>query len=216
MGRLGSASDFKVYLITDGSRLNGIGLVDAVTEALKGGVRAVQLREKSMSAKGLLDAAKALRRVTDGFKARLFVNDRLDVAMLSNADGVHLGQGGIGPRRAREFLGKRRLIGVSCHSMKEAVLAEEGGADFITFGPVYFTESKAGYGSPLGIHALREATRAVGVPVYAIGGVSKDRAQEVMSAGAHGIAVIGAVFGSPDIRKGALDLVQAVSALKGK
>ncbi len=207
MAKKGAFSgDPGLYLITD-RRITGDGLTDAVGEALKAGVRTVQLREKDMKGRELLTLALELREKTSEFGARLIINDRIDVAILSRADGVHLGAASINARDARLMLGKTGLIGVSTHSVEEAVRAEADGADFITFGPIYFTKSKEKWGSPLGTSVLKEVKKRVQVPVYGIGGINKERVKEVIGAGAEGVAVISAVLGNPDILRNAKELI---------
>lgn len=201
----------RLYLITDGSSVHGgADLVDKVIEALKGGVRLVQLREKDLGGKDLLKLALRFRSVTNDFGARLLINDRMDVALLSGADGVHLGQSSVPASDARKMLGGGKLIGVSAHSLKEAQKAREDGADLITFGPVYPTQSKARYGSPVGVEALKEVSSALDIPVYAIGGVKKETVREVLAAGAFGAAVISAILGSADAAKSAEELIEEI------
>ncbi len=200
------AGDPGLYLITD-RHLADSGLPDAVGKALEAGVRLVQLREKDLGGRELLALARALRAKTSEFNARLIINDRVDVALLSRADGVHLGASAIGARDARLLLGRTSLIGVSTHSVEEALKAEAEGADFITFGPLYFTPSKAPWGSPLGTCVLQEAKNSVKIPVYGIGGINKERVKEVILAGVSGVAVISAVLGSGDVFKSATGLL---------
>lgn len=198
-----------VYLITDGSAPTGGDIAGAVEKALRGGVRAVQLREKGLDAKGLLKLAKELRALTNGYGARLIINDRADVALLSGADGVHLGQRSIAPVDAREMLGGEMLIGVSTHSAEEARRAAGGGADFITIGPIYHTPSKARYGEPIGTAMIREVRAVVDIPVYAIGGIDRDNLKEAVLNGADGVAVISAILGCKDVEKGAREIIAA-------
>ncbi|HXI10466.1 MAG TPA: thiamine phosphate synthase [Thermodesulfobacteriota bacterium] len=199
----------RLYLITDGSsETNPAGLLQRVKEALKGGVRIVQLREKALGGRRLLELALKMHEVTAGFGARLLINDRIDVTLLSGADGVHLGQSSVSASEARGILGAGKLIGVSTHSLTEARAAEADGADFVTFGPVYPTPSKACYGPPVGIQALKEVSSSVRVPVYAIGGVKKENLREVIAAGAFGAAVISAVLAGEDPAKDARELIE--------
>lgn len=198
-----------VYLITDGNGPTGGDTVRSVEKALRGGVRAVQLREKALDAKGLLRLAKELRALTNGYNARLIINDRVDVALLSGADGVHLGQKSIAPCDARKLIGEKMLIGVSTHSLKEAVRANDGGVDFITIGPVYHTPSKAAYGEPIGPDIIRAVKAVVDIPVYAIGGIDRDNLKEASANGADGVAVISAILGSEDIEKSAREMIAA-------
>ena len=193
--------DFKLYLITD-RRLftDGNSLFTAVEEALKGGVPAVQLREKDLETRKLLSMAYSLRELTSGYKAKLFINDRVDIALAVGADGVHLGGDSLPAFAARKAAGEALLIGVSAHSIAEAKKAGEEGADFVTLGPIFETPSKMKYGKPLGPELLSEARRKIAVPVFAIGGIKKERVGSVLEAGATGMALISAILGSEDIR----------------
>lgn len=186
--------DFNLYLITDRHQTNGRGLAETVEGALKGGVRAVQLREKDLSSRELYELAYEMRKLTARYGARLFINDRVDIALAVDADGVHLGGQSIPIYRVRTILGEKKLIGVSCHNQVSAITAQEKGADFITFGPVYYTASKAAYGDPVGIDRLRDVTNILRIPVFALGGINRDNADEAVKAGAHGIALISAIL----------------------
>lgn len=191
---------FRLYLITDRKFFQDEeGLFPAVEQALQAGVRAVQLREKDLGVRALLSMAYRMRELTHRFQAAFFINDRVDVALAAGADGVHLGGTSMPVRAAKKASADSLLIGVSTHSRAEAENAQREGADFITFGPVYETPSKLRYGSPVGIGSLHEVTRAVSLPVLAIGGIKKENVTEVMKAGAGGIAVISAVFASRTI-----------------
>jgi len=193
--------DFKLYLITD-RRLftDDNSLFAAVEEALKGGVKAVQLREKDLETRSLLRMAYTLRELTSGYGAKLFINDRVDVALAVDADGVHLGGESMPAYAARKAAGAAILIGVSAHSIEEAKKAEAEGADFITFGPIFETPSKMKYGHPLGPGLLGEAREKISIPFFAIGGIKKERVGSVLAYGATGIALISAILGSEDIR----------------
>ncbi len=190
--------DFNLYLITDRRQVPGGDLVKAVRAALAGGVRAVQLREKDLPARDLLALARQLRALTRGFGAQLLINDRLDVALAAEADGVHLAGGSLPVAEARALLGPDRLIGVSTHHRAEVASAAGQGADFVTFGPVYHTPSKARYGSPVGLDRLREACAACPLPVFALGGVKHDRIADILNCGTHGIAMISAILACED------------------
>lgn len=200
------AVDFRVYLITDRRQAKDGDILAAVAAALDGGVRAVQLREKDLGGRELFRLAEAMRRLTARYKARLLVNDRVDVAYAAGADGVHLGGGSIPVGEARTLLGTRALIGRSAHGLGELAAAERDGADFATFGPVYATPSKAAYGPPAGVAALAAACARATVPVFALGGVGPGNMTETLKAGAFGIAVISAVVAAADPRAAALEL----------
>jgi thiamine-phosphate pyrophosphorylase len=169
-------------------------LLKTIESALEGGVRAVQLREKDLTAAELYPLARDMRALTAHYKARLLINDRIDIALAVGADGVHLGGHSLSTETARQLLGPRRMIGVSTHAFDEIQSAEQQGADFVTFGPVYPTPSKAPFGPPQGIDALAEACRKSRLPVFALGGVNLARREPVRQAGAFGIALISAII----------------------
>ncbi len=186
-----------MYLITDRGQCAGRELLQVVEDALSGGVRAVQLREKSLSAKEYFDLARKLRVLTARYRARLMINDRVDIALAVGADGVHLPESGLPATTARKLLGSGSLICVSCHSLEAAQAAEFDGADFVTFGPVYPTLSKAAYGAPVGVKSLVEATRSLAIPVFALGGITRDRIPELSASGIRRIACISALLAAP-------------------
>ena len=194
--------DFNIYLITD-RHATTLGLPEAVRLALKGGVRAVQLREKDLPVRELLSLARELRGATREFGAKLFINDRVDVAVAVDADGVHLGGQSMPASAVRKIVGRDMLIGVSTHSINEARKAGAGGADFITFGPVFPTPSKMKYSSPVGVKSLKETKNVFNKPVFAIGGIDSGNVGQVMHAGADGIAMISAILSADDIQRAA-------------
>ncbi len=193
--------DFRLYLITDRKQLApDFTLPAAVEESLKGGIRAVQLREKDVGTRELLEMAYTLRDITNKYQARLFINGRVDVAMAMGADGVHLGVSDIPVRAARRAAGGDMLIGASAHRVGEARKAEAEGADFVTLGPLYETPSKMRYGRPVGLQAVKEVKEEISIPVFGIGGIRLERVAKVLKAGADGIALISAVLASENIK----------------
>lgn len=205
--------DLSLYLITDRRQTRGRTLVDTVHAALDGGVRGVQLREKDLLGAELLSLATELRRLTERYSATLLVNDRVDVALAAGADGVHLGQQAIPAVTVRRLIGAGRLIGISTHTPAEVSAAIEAGADFIVFGPVYWTPSKAPFGAPRGPDELARITAsAQPLPVLAIGGITVDRVAEVRMAGASGVAVISAIMSAEDPAAAARRLLASMGA----
>jgi thiamine-phosphate pyrophosphorylase len=186
---------FSLCLVTDRSVVTG-GLEEAVEECLAAGLRAVQLREKDLGARELLAMARTLRESTASRGARLFVNDRADVALAVGADGVHRTGASLPVSSLRTISPLGFLIGASVHSLADASAAEAEGADFLFFGPVYDTPSKRRYGPPQGLAALERVAAAVRLPVFAIGGVTPVRVGELRRSGAFGVAAIGAVLAS--------------------
>ena len=176
-------------------------LFTAVEDALKGGLKAVQLREKDLGPRDLLNMAYMMRDLTKQYNARLFINDRVDIALAVGADGVHLGQNSMSACPVRKISGNKLLIGVSTHGIDEAIEAEKDGADFITLGPIYQTPSKLKYGNPIGIDTLRKVKSKVSIPVLAIGGIKVDKVKEVTEVGADGIAVISAILTAENIKE---------------
>ncbi len=190
----------KLYLITDRKLFNDKdAFFNAIEKALKSGVRLLQLREKDLPTRHLLDIAYKLRTLTTQYSAKLFINDRVDIALCVNADGIHLGQGSIPPHAAKKIVKENMLIGVSTHSSREALLAQQEGADFITFGPVYQTPSKLKYGAPVGLGALRDTRKSISIPIIGIGGINHDNIKKVLDAGVDGVAMIRSILSDENI-----------------
>ena len=201
--------DFKLYLITDRKQIR-MPLPAAVRLALQGGVPAIQLRERDLPVRELLALAQELRALTKEFGAKLFINDHVDVAVAVGADGVHLGHQSMPAAAARKIVGCNMLIGVSTHSVEEARAAEAAGADFVTFGPIYETPSKIPLAAPVGLDALRDARRAVDIPLFALGGIRGNNIGHVLWAGAYGVSMISTIFCAEDILKAARNTTEMI------
>jgi thiamine-phosphate pyrophosphorylase len=206
--------DFFLYLITDRSSLPpGRDLLATVRGALRGGVRAVQLREKDLSAAELYPLALELRKLTREFSAKLLINDRVDLALAVEADGVHLGGHSLPVAVVRQLLGSERLIGVSTHHLDEVKAAAAAGADFVTFGPIYATPSKLSYGPPVGMEPLAVACTSAALPIFALGGVTVARLAELRAVGCRHVALIGAILQAVDPEKAAEELLRGRAPL---
>jgi thiamine-phosphate pyrophosphorylase len=205
---------FRVLLITDRKLAVARGVVQVCESALFGATQypagsvALQLREKDLEARDLCQLAKRLIPVCRRFGAPILINGRIDVAIAACADGVHLPADSFSPAQARKLLGPSRLIGISTHNTDEIIRAHDAGADFAVFGPVFKPNSKELRGSALGLNGLRDACRAALIPVYAIGGVTAERARKIISE-ASGVAVIGAVIGATDPARAMRELLAA-------
>ena len=200
--------ELRLCLVTDRTQTRGRDLAGVVADCLTAGLPAVQVREKDLPVLDLAALCRRLREPTREHGALLIVNDRVDVALATGADGVQRTYASLSITDIRAIADKRLRIGASTHSREEAVCAEAEGADWIVFGPVYDTPSKRRYGAPQGLAALERVAAAVRVPVIAIGGITPDRVGEVRGAGARGVAAISAILAadSPaDITKRFLD-----------
>ncbi len=211
------AGRFSLYLITDRKLVRGGDITRALAEALAAAREAapeigvaVQLREKELTGGELCALGREVRALCRRFGALLTVNDRVDVALACEADGVHLRADSFSPAEARRLLGPERLVGVSAHRVLDLERAEREGADFAVYGPVYAPLSKTGYGAPLGPKGLAEACRATNLPVFALGGVTAERIGELRGSGAAGVAVIGAVFGADSPAEATRSLLAAI------
>jgi thiamine-phosphate pyrophosphorylase len=194
--------NFKLYLVTDRKLFTDKSLLfTGVEEALKGGLKAVQLRAKDLGTRDLLDMAYRMRELTKAYQAKLFINDRVDIALAVEADGIQLGKESMPVHAVRETFQNKLIIGASTHSLDEALEAERGGADFVTSGPIYQTPSKMKYGEPIGLETLKKVKAKISIPLYAIGGIKLDKVREVKEAGADGVALISAILTAEDIKR---------------
>ncbi len=196
-----SEIDFKLYLITDRNQTAGRPLPEIIREAGEAGVQAVQFREKDLSLREQLALADTIHTIAKQYAMKLFINDRVDLCLAIDADGVHLPASGLPVHLVRKLLGTRKQIGVSCHALKDVLQAEAEGADFVVLGPIYDTPSKRAYGPPLGIDYLRQVQQAVRVPVFAIGGIGEEKLSELFEAGADGVAMVSYIMGAPNVRE---------------
>ncbi len=191
--------DLRLIVITDRAAAAPRDVMQVVRQALQAGAPAIQLRDKTASARELYEQALALRDLTNEYSALLFVNDRLDVALAAGADGVHLGPADIPLAAARSAVRADFLIGVSTDDPAAAQKAEKDGANYIGCGAVFPTASKAEVlGESIGPARLAEVAAAVRIPVVGIGGIDTDNVAQLAGSGAHGVAVIGAVMKAQD------------------
>ena len=186
MNRLG----FRLYAITDRRLCAPASLVQVVRSLLDAGVKGIQLREKDLDDTELGPLAEEIAGLCRSHGAKLFINSRIGIGLDVRASGVHLPANAPSVREMLERDHGRLIIGCSVHSLEEARKREEEGADFVTFSPVYVTASKPGYGPAAGIEKLAEVSRAVRIPVFALGGITPERVAECLWAGAYGVAVM--------------------------
>ena len=201
----------RLLVVTDRHQTNGRPLVPLLQQVLRAAVPIVQLRERDLSAKELVTLAREVQVVTAVHKSHLLINDRIDIALALEGVGVHLRSNSLSVSVARQLLGAQRLLGISVHTVEEAIQVESQGADYIVLGPIYETPSKKMFGPPLGIHTLEKACRLVRIPIFGIGGVTAVRAHEMRRAGAFGVAVITAILGAADVESATRELLEAVT-----
>ncbi|MFH0860648.1 MAG: thiamine phosphate synthase [Candidatus Altiarchaeota archaeon] len=187
-----------LYFITD-RKLSKKSVESTVEDAVKGGVKVVQYREKELPAGEMLRVAENLRDITREAGVLFLVNDRVDIALAVGADGVHLGQDDMPIEIARRLLGRESVIGVTVHNVREARDAERRGADYLGMSPVFSTSTKSDAGEPAGVELIREVKKVVAVPCVAIGGIIMENLQEVIDAGADSVAMISAILSQEDI-----------------
>jgi thiamine-phosphate pyrophosphorylase len=194
-----SSVNFRLLLVTDRHRTCGRALSSTLRQSVEAGLPAVQLRERDLSTSELLLLAQEIRSITAPRAVPLLINDRIDLMLALNLDGVHLRANSLPIAAVRRLVGPDRLIGISTHSLAEVHAANRDGADYVVFGPIFDTPSKREFGSPVGLEQLAEVCRRSAVPVFAIGGVTRTSVPDVLRAGAHGVAVIGAILAQDDI-----------------
>ncbi|HKO31136.1 MAG TPA: thiamine phosphate synthase [Nitrospiraceae bacterium] len=201
----------RLLVVTDRHQTNGRPLVPLLQQVLTAAVPIVQLRERDLSARELVRLAREVQAVTASHRSQLLINDRIDIALALEGVGVHLRSNSLSVSVARRLLGAQRLLGISVHTVEEAIQVESQGADYIILGPIYATPSKQMFGPPLGIHTLEKACRLVRIPIIGIGGVTAARAHEMRRAGAFGVAVITAILGASDVESATHALLEAVT-----
>ena len=201
--------DCKLYVIIDREIIKNRDIRRVTKDALRGGADIIQLRDKSSPDGNFLQYAKAIKKITKKYKCPFIVNDRVDIAYIVDADGVHLGGGDIPIEEARKILGSK-IIGVSTHNLKEAKKAVKKGADYIGIGPVFTSKTKKGP-SPIGLSILRRISKTIDIPFFAIGGISLTNIAKVKKAGADRIAVISSVLKSKNVYDSVRKLKEAIS-----
>ena len=190
--------DYSLYLVTDRSLSKGRSTREVVAAAVSGGVTCVQLREKHWSTREFIDEALGLRPLLREHDIPLIINDRLDIALAVEADGVHLGQSDMPIEMARKIAGTSLVIGISAESTDDALRAEQQGADYIGISPVFSTPTKTDTAPPLGLGGVNNIRGLVDIPLVGIGGINRDNAASVIEAGADGVAVVSAIVSADD------------------
>jgi thiamine-phosphate pyrophosphorylase len=189
-----------IHVVTDAQIAPGRTHIDVGWAAVEAAAPVLQLRDKTLPDREFYNIALALRKLTRGTETLFIVNDRVDIAMAVEADGVHIGQSDMPAAAARRLIGSSFLLGDSAGTVEEAVLAAQDGPDYIGFGPIFTTATKADAATPTGIEQLKNLKRMLSVPIVAIGGIGENNVQIVASAGADAAAVVSAVVCANDMR----------------
>lgn len=199
-----------LYGVTDRGNLHGKTLLQQVEESLKGGVTLVQLREKHLSFQEFLEEAKEMKELCHKYGVPLLINDNVEICIESGADGVHVGQKDMEAGAVREKLGNDKIIGVSARTVEQAMAAQNAGADYLGVGAVFSTSTKED-AKPLDHEILKAITKAVDIPVVAIGGISSENVSQLKGTGIDGVAVVSAIYGKENPKEAAEELKSLVS-----
>jgi thiamine-phosphate pyrophosphorylase len=200
--------DLSLYLVTDRSLSLGRDMEWIVEEAVKGGVTMVQLREKDCSTREFIELAIRLKQKLAPYNVPLIINDRADVALAADADGLHIGQSDMEYSMARQLLGTDKIIGLSVENMDQVYESNDSDVDYIGISPVFSTTTKTDTAPPFGLEGIRDVMAISNHPVVAIGGINLANAREIMEAGAHGIAVVSAICSAERPKEAAFELKQ--------
>jgi thiamine-phosphate pyrophosphorylase len=207
-----SPDRWRLYVITDEQVSRGRSHLQVAEAAILGGADAIQLRDKVTESGRLYRVALPLRKLTREAEVPFIVNDRLDIAMAVDADGLHVGQQDLPASVARKIMGPRKILGVSADTVEEAHIAEKDGADYLGVGPIFEArETKSDAGEPLGLELIVKIRRQCRLPIVAIGGIKAENARLVREAGAGAVAVISAIVGAEDIAQAARQLKNLLS-----
>ena len=199
--------DFSLYLVTDRTLSHPRDIVDIVRLAIEGGVTAVQVREKNIPSREFIEICLKIKSLLFEKKIPLIVNDRVDVALAVDADGVHLGQNDMPSNVARAILGKKKIIGLSVENLEQAIYADKNyDVDYLGVSPIFSTLTKTDLEGSWGIEGLKELRKQTNKKLIGIGGITKENAQSVIEAGADGIAVVSAICAAENPKQAALEL----------
>jgi thiamine-phosphate pyrophosphorylase len=197
---------YGLYVITDEGIARGLSHVEIARKVAEGGADVIQLRDKARTGKDMLTIAVQIREIARSSGVTFIINDRLDLALASDADGVHLGQEDLPVPFARKVSPRGFIIGTSVRTVQEALIAETEGADYVALSPIFDTPTKSDAGPGKGLERLKEIKSAVSIPVIAVGGIGRGNVRQVMDAGADGVAVISAIVGQKDIAKATAEM----------
>ncbi len=211
---MNNLKDLNFYLITYSS-ISKKGIDSDVENAINAGCRIIQYREKKKKTKEMINEANKIREICKG-KAIFLINDRIDIALAVNADGVHLGQDDISVNIARSILGKNRIIGLTVHNVNEAILAKNQGVDYIGVAPIFKTNTKKDSKAPCGVKMIKDIKKSVDLPIFAVGGINENNVTDVIVNGADGIVAVSAVLESDNVFDSIKNFINKIEEVKLK
>ena len=191
-------SNLKLYLVTDPHLCASFGLVNTVNAAIKGGITMVQLRDKEASTKERIEIGRELKKTLKNSEVPLIINDDVEAAVAIDADGVHVGQSDVKPIEIRSKIGKEKIVGLSCETIKDARNADPALVDYIGISPVFPTQTKSHFNAYVGLDGISDIVNATSIPAVAIGGLKKEHCREIFIRGCKGMAVVSAICGQED------------------
>lgn len=205
--------NFGLYFITD-SKLTKKTAIEDVKAAIKGGVKIVQYREKDLSTKQMIEEAREIKQICKKSNVLFLINDRIDITIAVNADGVHLGQEEDMPYNiARNLLGKNKIIGLSAHSVRDALQNQKIGADYTSIGPIYHTTTKK-IANTIGLEPINQLKNKLKIPFVAIGGINESNINEILKAGAKNVAIISGIVAKDDVKDAVKNFIKKINSYK--
>ena len=204
--------DFGLYFITD-SKLTKKTVIEDVKAAIKGGVKIVQYREKETSTRQMIKEAEEIKKICSKNNVIFIVNDRIDVALAVNADGLHISEEDMSYKYARELL-KNKIIGLSAHSVVQALNNQKLGADYTSIGPIYHTTTKIPARKPIGLEPVKQLKNKLKIPFVAIGGINNANINDVLKAGAKNIAMISGIVAKKDVKGTVKKIIKTINSYK--
>jgi len=200
-----------IYVITNEELAFGRSNVDITRAALEGGAKIIQLRDKHSSSRKFYEDALQIRKLTRATNTTFIVNDRLDIALAADADGLHVGQNDLPASIARKYLGKSKILGISAINFEQSIEAAKQGADYLGVGPIFEArKTKPDADPPIGLDNLKVISDALDIPIVAIGGINIKNARDIIDAGANSVAVISAIVSTPNISNSTYEFIQAI------
>ncbi len=206
--------NLELYVIIDRKMIKDRSPIQVARETITGGATAIQLRGKDMESRDLCTLASSLKKIVKKGRALFLIDDRVDIALAVDADGVHLGSDDLPIKIAGKLLGKKKVIGATVRNLSQALKAQREGAGYLSLGPIFSTKTKKDLPPPRGLKAITQIKKKIRIPLIAIGGINRDNVASVIMAGADGIAVVSAVMRTENVREATRELLFRIREVK--